>query len=185
MTITQERPAPREVVRRPGPSPRSIPSTPHGPNELGPLALLDLLQTYVGEVADLLPVAPTDLEERSYELLELTDELEIWAIHWPQGQGLELHDHGGSVGALWVVEGCLEEHYLEQRHTTARRRLVAGGGAAFGASYVHDVVNAQAAPATSLHAYSPPMASMTFYRQDPHGLEVDRTEYRADPSWAP
>ena len=47
------------------------------------------------------------------------------------------------------------------------------------------MVNAQAAPATSVHAYSPPMESMTFYRQEPHGLVVERAEYRADPTWAP
>jgi hypothetical protein len=118
-------------------------------------------------------------------LLELTDELEIWAIHWPQGKGLELHDHGGSVGALWVVEGTLEEHYVRPERTLGRRTIVAGGGAAFGPHYVHDVVNAQAAPATSVHAYSPPMESMTFYRQEPHGLVAERAEYRSDPTWAP
>jgi predicted metal-dependent enzyme (double-stranded beta helix superfamily) len=161
------------------------------PRSSGPLGLLDLLQSYVAETAELLPRAEPGLTERSYELLELTDELEIWAIHWPQGQGLELHDHGGSVGALWVVEGALEEHYVRPEHhvrperALGRRSIVSGGGAAFGPHYVHDVVNAQAAPATSVHAYSPPMASMTFYRQEERGLVVDRAEYRADPSWAP
>jgi hypothetical protein len=29
------------------------------------------------------------------------------------------------------------------------------------------------------------MESMTFYRQEPRGLVVDRAEYRADPTWAP
>jgi hypothetical protein len=66
-----------------------------------------------------------------------------------------------------------------------RRSIVAGGGAAFGPHYVHDVVNAQTAPATSVHAYSPPMESMTFYRQGAHGLVAERAEYRADPTWAP
>jgi hypothetical protein len=151
----------------------------------GPLALLDLVQCYVAETASALPRAEPGLTERRYELLELTDDLEIWAIHWPQGRGLELHDHGGSVGALWVVEGQLEEHYVAPDRGLARRRIVSGGGAAFGPTYVHDVVNAEAAPATSVHAYSPPMPSMTFYRQTSRGLAVDRAEYRADPSWAP
>ena len=102
------------------------------PGTLGPLELLDLLQDYTAEMAGLLPVAEPGLTERRYELLELTDELEIWAIHWPQGRGLALHDHGGSVGALWVVAGSLEEHYLQGRHTVAHRTLVSGGGAAFG-----------------------------------------------------
>jgi hypothetical protein len=175
MTLTHDTPVRPQLLptpdkRRPG---------------LSPLALLDLLQSYVAETADLLiPPAP-DLTVRTYDLLELTDEIEIWAIHWPKDQGLELHDHGGSVGALWVVEGALEEHYLERDGSLSSRSIVTGGGAAFGPTYVHDVVNAHEAPATSVHVYSPPMASMTFYRQEGNALRVDRAEYRADPTWAP
>jgi predicted metal-dependent enzyme (double-stranded beta helix superfamily) len=182
MTITQELP----ILTR-ADSARASRSTRLDEDHagLGPLELLEMLQDYVTEMAGLLPAPASDLTERTYELLELTDELEIWAIHWPQGRGLELHDHGGSVGALWVVSGTLEEHYVEPQHSVARRTLATGGGAAFGPTYIHDVVNAQSAPATSVHAYSPPMPSMTFYRQDVQGLIVDRAEYRADPSWAP
>jgi hypothetical protein len=182
MTITQELPI---LMRADGGRPPLPSNRVEGRAGLGPLELLDVLQDYVTEMAGLLPAATPGLTERQYELLELTDELEIWAIHWPQGRGLELHDHGGSVGALWVVSGTLEEHYVEAHRTTARRTLAAGGGAAFGPTYIHDVVNAQPAPATSVHAYSPPMPSMTFYRSEAQGLIVDRAEYRADPSWAP
>jgi len=187
MTITQE----RGILPRRGAGHRRWPFNEAqgpvgvGPVGLGPLALLDAVQAYVIEMAGLLPAPDLNLTERSYELLELTDELEIWAIHWPQGQRLEMHDHGGSVGALWVVEGSLEEHYIQSGGSVARRALATGWGAAFGPTYIHDVVNAQPAPATSVHAYSPPMASMTFYRQEASGLVVDRAEYRADPSWAP
>ncbi|HWE66420.1 MAG TPA: cysteine dioxygenase family protein [Acidimicrobiales bacterium] len=152
---------------------------------LAPLDLLNLLQDYVTETADLIPAPAPDLSERAYELLELTDDVEIWAIHWPKDQGLELHDHGGSAGALWVVSGTLDEHYVTPERTLARRSIVTGGGAAFGPTYIHDVVNAQDAPATSVHAYSPPMARMTFYRHGGEGLVVSRAEYRADPTWAP
>jgi hypothetical protein len=183
MTITQEIPLRRREPISPAAAGRR-PAEGH-PAGSGPLALLDLLQCYVDETGDLLPLAAPDLTERHYQLLELTDEIEIWAIHWPQGQGLELHDHGGSVGALWVVEGALQEHYVQPDGALARRSIVTGGGAAFGPRYVHDVVNSDAAPATSMHAYSPPMESMTFYRQGGQGLIVDRAEYRADPSWAP
>ncbi len=136
MTITQATPALG--------ADRTVPAAPPGsgayPRSNGPLVLLDLLQSYVAETAELLPRADPGLAERSYELLELTDELEIWAIHWPQGKGLELHDHGGSVGALWVVEGTLEEHYVRPERTLGRRTIVAGGGAGFGPHNVHDVV---------------------------------------------
>ncbi len=182
MTITQELPLLTRTTGSVTPRPARLVGAQAG---LGPLQLLDVLQDYVTQMAGLLPAPSPDLTERQYELLELTDELEIWAIHWPQGRGLELHDHGGSVGALWVVSGTLEEHYIETTHTVARRTLAAGGGAAFGPTYIHDVENVQAAPATSVHAYSPPMPSMTFYRHDARGLIADRAEYRADPSWAP
>lgn len=182
MTITEEPSLPTKAPPRP--LLRAVPRPPRR-EALGPVALLDLLQDYVAETASFLPLARPDLDERRYDLLETADDFEIWAIHWPQGQGLELHDHGGSVGALWVVEGMLEEHYVRSEQTLGRRTIVSGGGAAFGPHYVHDVVNAQVAPATSVHAYSPPMESMTFYRQEPHGLVVDRAEYRADPTWAP
>jgi hypothetical protein len=147
--------------------------------------LLDLLQSYVAETAELLPRAAPGLAERSYELLELTDELEIWAIHWPKDQGLELHDHGGSSGALWVIDGALEEHSIGQGGGLVHRTMEVGGGSAFGPTYIHDVVNAGDVPATSVHVYSPPMASMTFYRQEGARLAVERAEYRADPAWAP
>jgi hypothetical protein len=152
---------------------------------VGPLGLLGLVQHYVESLADVLPRASHDLSARSYELLELTDDLEIWAIHWPRDQGLELHDHGGSSGALWVVDGALEEHSVGRGGGLIHRTLEVGGGSAFGPSHIHDVVNTGDVPATSVHVYSPPMASMTFYRQEGSGLVVERAEYRADPAWAP
>jgi hypothetical protein len=153
---------------------------------IAPLALLDLLQEYVDEIRDLIEPVDAALKVRSYDLLELTDELEIWVIHWPTGYPLELHDHGGSVGALWVLNGELREQYVAPNGSLARRHFVSGGGAAFGPLYVHDVVNDNAAPATSVHAYSPPMPSMTFYRMDQADrLAADRTQYRDDPTWCP
>ena len=66
-----------------------------------------------------------------------------------------------------------------------RRTLKEGQGSAFGPRHIHDVANHAAGPATSIHAYSPPMASMTFYRAQGTRLLAERTEFRADPSWAP
>jgi hypothetical protein len=84
-----------------------------------------------------------------------------------------------------VVGGTLEERYLTDDRSLAHRRIGAASGAGFGARYVHDVRNGGTAPATSVHAYSPPMPGMTFYRTSPAGLVAERTEYRSDPSWAP
>jgi hypothetical protein len=50
---------------------------------------------------------------------------------------------------------------------------------------VHDVVNPGSDVATSVHVYSPPMEKMTFFTLGAEGLVPDRTDYRADPTWAP
>src|ERR1700728_305389 len=140
------------------------------PGARSALELRQLVRDYAEECADALPAASGDLSVRSYELLELTDDLEIWAIHWPQDQGLELHDHGGSSGALWVVAGTLVEHAPIAGGGLSQRTIEVGGGSAFGPTYIHDVVNTSDVPATSVHVYSPPMPSMTFYRQEGAGL---------------
>jgi len=153
------------------------------PARRSPSELLDVARRFGGSAPSALEPGP--LVERRYELLELTDDLEVWVIHWPVGGRLELHDHGGSNGALWVRSGRLREAYVTGGRQLARRSLRAGAGTAFGPAYVHDVINAGRRPATSVHAYSPPMASMTFFRRDASGLSVERTDYRSDPSWAP
>ena len=152
---------------------------------LDPIALLDLAKEHAGVTGTWADRDTASLTERSYELVSLTDDVEVWVIHWPAGGSLQLHDHGGSSGAFWVVGGTLEERYLTDDRSLARRRIGAAGGAGFGPRYVHDVRNGGTAPATSVHAYSPPMPGMTFYRTSPTGLVAERTEYRSDPSWAP
>ena len=126
--------------------------------------------------------APAQLPEpvnggRSYELLERTHNYELWVIRWSQDTGLALHDHGGAGGAFYVTEGRLEETSATAPGNRLRRRsLVRGEGKAFGAEYVHSVANPQVAPATSVHAYSPPLASMTFYSRSSSGLVVSHVE---------
>jgi hypothetical protein len=159
-----------------------------GPTRRGPLdpiALLDLAKEHAGTTGAWAEEDAAALTERSYELVSLTDDVEVWVIHWPAGGRLQLHDHGGSSGAFWVVGGTLEERYLTDDRSLAHRRIGATSGAGFGPRYVHDVRNGGTAPATSVHAYSPPMPGMTFYRTSPSGLVAERTEYRSDPSWAP
>ena len=122
--------------------------------------------------------------ERHYELLELSCDFEVWVIHWPVGGLLQLHDHGGSAGALYVVSGVLEEGSLSEG-TETRRRIASGDGVSFGPEHVHDVINPGAVVATSVHVYSPPMERMTFFDVEPSGVVVARTEHRSDPTWAP
>ena len=92
---------------------------------------------------------------------------------WATEQAAELHDHAGSLGALTVVSGSL----VEQRwvgHGLRTRRLRAGRSLGFPLGHVHDVGNVDAAPAVSVHAYSPPLTAMSYYAVEP-GERLRRT----------
>jgi hypothetical protein len=117
------------------------------------------------------------LRERRCELLERTTDLELWLIHWPTDGGLVLHDHGGSSGAFHIVSGALDETSTTRRGQALHdRRLARSEGKFFGPDYVHSVVNSDQTVATSVHAYSPPLTSMNFYRMSPGGLVLSRVE---------
>ena len=58
-----------------------------------------------------------------------------------------------------MVLGTLEEHRAGADPLTVR----SGDVRAFGSQYAHDVRNASAAPAISIHAYSPPLTRMNKY----------------------
>jgi hypothetical protein len=103
----------------------------------------------------------------------------------------ELHDHGGSLGALTVVSGALQETRWDGQ-ALRRRRLVAGDQAAFPLGWVHDVVwapdrdtsapIAPIAPTLSVHAYSPPLTAMSYYEvTDRNTLRRKRTELTDGP----
>lgn len=121
---------------------------------------------------------PTD--ERWYNRLYGDDELDIWLISWVPDKSTELHDHGGSLGALTVVSGALQETRWDG-HGLRSRELTAGDQAGFPLGWVHDVVWAPApapAPVTlSVHAYSPPLTAMSYYGvTERNTLRRNRTE---------
>jgi predicted metal-dependent enzyme (double-stranded beta helix superfamily) len=111
--------------------------------------------------------------------LHADDHLDVWLISWATDQAAELHDHGGSLGALTVVRGALTEwrwsagsdedgtcpaEELVSRGPGLRRRLLEPGrSAAFGLGHVHDVSNRAVETAVSVHAYSPPLSAMSYY----------------------
>jgi len=107
------------------------------------------------------PLIRFDPARRWYRLLQQHDDHEIWLLSWLPGQDTGFHDHGRSAGAYTVAEGCLAE--LGARRGRPRRRsleLAAGAARSFGPWYIHDVRNSAAAPAVSVHAYSPPLTGM-------------------------
>jgi hypothetical protein len=107
------------------------------------------------------------VRDRSWRLIGQTPDFDAWLIAWPCGTTAELHDHGGSRGALHVISGSLVETIpcRDERGvvTLARRDVHSDVTLAFGAGHVHDVRNEAAVPALSLHVYSPPLTSMIYY----------------------
>jgi mannose-6-phosphate isomerase-like protein (cupin superfamily) len=129
------------------------------------------------------PRVRRDSGRRWYEPLLEEADFEAWLLGWPVGEGIELHDHGSSSGALVVVEGTLTESYVEasDRGRPAallrHRRLAEGASVAFGPDHIHDVVNGGDRQALSIHVYSPRLRSMTFYENRAgRGLAAVRTE---------
>jgi predicted metal-dependent enzyme (double-stranded beta helix superfamily) len=112
-----------------------------------------------------------DLYERYYSRLRLDDGVEVWLICWDIGQDTLLHDHGGSVGAFAVAQGSLLEDFGAVRGSAlTTRRHAEGAAVAFGADYLHNLVNVGTEPTVSIHAYSPPLRAMNFYCWLPTGM---------------
>ncbi|MGF7234630.1 MAG: cysteine dioxygenase [Frankia sp.] len=103
------------------------------------------------------PLVRHDPNGRWYTRLMLSGVVEVWLIGWNPGQSTPVHDHGGAMGAMTVVDGILtEEGYSPDWSPTFARRHTAGRTLGFPAHHIHRVSGAGAGPATSIHAYSPP-----------------------------
>jgi hypothetical protein len=106
---------------------------------------------------------------RRYARLLNTPAYDAWLIEWDPDADLDLHDHGGSSGAFHVIDGVLVEVYTDLARPEPLRTLVLGAGDARQVTpgRVHRVWNPGPARALSVHVYSPPLSSMTFYADHP------------------
>jgi predicted metal-dependent enzyme (double-stranded beta helix superfamily) len=121
--------------------------------------------------------------QRWYRRLELADDHEVWLLSWLPGQDTGFHDHGIAAGAFAVAQGQVRERTVAAGHSQVRQRTVARGSVrSFGPRYVHDVANASAEPAVTVHAYSPPLTAMRRYELTESGL-VHITTQRAEQDW--
>jgi rhodanese-related sulfurtransferase len=118
-----------------------------------------------------------DPDVRWYLPLHRSNACDIWLLAWVSGQDTDWHDHGGSSGSFAAAQGCLTEQYrVPSGQRIARRRLRrAGESVAFGPAHVHDVAHGGGGPASSVHAYSPPLVAMTYYAATGHGLIARET----------
>ena len=137
-----------------------------------PVSLADLT-TITGQVAAEVAAGLHEVRvghtHRWSRRLHADPHLDVWLISWATELATELHDHAGSLGALTVVSGELQEQRWLAEQGLRTRRLRAGKGATFALGHVHDVVNTNPAHAVSVHAYSPPLTAMSYYAVDPTG----------------
>jgi hypothetical protein len=184
------------TVVHPVARPLSAPAPSSGPTRLRVSDLLHATDQAADDVLSgrcehLLPEDGIPLNERWFTRIRGDDELDIWLISWVPGHATELHDHGGSLGALTVLSGALNEFRWDGMRLR-RRRLDAGDQAGFPLGWVHDVVWApRAAPEAavapvqttlSVHAYSPPLTAMSYYEVTQNKrLRRQRTELTDQP----
>ena len=158
--------------------PRPSPCAPIDcPGRLGPDHLVEIAKRLV-PVAECWPIS-TMSRHRRWEIIAASDTFEAWVIVWPPGGSIELHDHGGSAGAVVVVDGQLLETSVAQAYSgeLALRSTTLRPGSAISISdrHVHDIVNTGAHAAISIHIYSPRLSSMTYYRFSKSHLEARET----------
>jgi quercetin dioxygenase-like cupin family protein len=146
----------------------------HAPTPLSLADLTALTREVADEVRAGRHTVQIDPERRWYRLLRSDAYTDVWLISWATEQTAELHDHAGSLGALTVVSGCLEEQRWVGDGLRSRQ-VRAGRSLGFPLGHVHDVGNPHAAPAVSVHAYSPPLTAMSYYAVEPGGLRRTRS----------
>jgi len=177
----------------------SRPSTSRSASGPARLRLADLLhitdhttdEVLRGHYDHLVPPGGVPTDDRWFARLHSADDVDIWLISWTPGHSTELHDHGGSLGALTLLSGSLDEYRWDGQRLR-RRRLQAGDQAGFPLGWVHDVVwapstetaavTSPAGPTLSVHAYSPPLTVMSYYEvTGQHTLRRKRTELTDQP----
>lgn len=166
-------------------SPQGLPAGPGSPlpKRAGRAQPIDLLAV-AKQFAEVAPAIPEmrGLDKRTWILMAVTDLFEVWAIGWPPGGKIELHDHGLSHGAVVVAEGELVESTVRPSPhgvtLITSRRLETGRHRTFGPGYIHDVYNDAEKDAISVHVYGPRLTAMSYYDLDRRGrLELTRVEH--------
>ena len=96
------------------------------PTPLGLADLSTLTRSIAAQVRTGAHDVVLDPERRWYRRLYADPFVDVWLISWATEQATELHDHAGSLGALTVVSGELQE----QRWVPGERACAPGGCAA-------------------------------------------------------
>lgn len=152
------------------------------PDQLDLSSLVTVVSDLASDPSQWLPAVRFDQQRRYYTRLHADHRVDVWLLTWLTTQSTDLHDNGGSAAAFAVVRGELREVRVDDRgHLRSHIRLP-GEMIWLAPGVVHDVRNA-AGPAVSVHAYSPPLTSMTFYRARRGRLTALRTVSSSSPEF--
>jgi predicted metal-dependent enzyme (double-stranded beta helix superfamily) len=138
-------------------------------HDLDRAELTELVARIAAEPEQWRPLARFDSAERHFEQLWRDDHIDVWVISWANGNDTGFHDHDVSSGAVAVVEGEVVEERLVLGGEPRRLHHRAGATFDFDAAHVHRMCHEDAAPAVSIHAYSPPLWRMGSYAVGPDG----------------
>lgn len=101
---------------------------------------------------------------RVHEQIWDDERVNAWLICWSAEQDTGYHDHDVSAAAIAVISGSVREDRLRLGGAASTRVVSAGGLFTVAPEAIHRVLHAGAAPAVSIHAYSPPLLRMGTYR---------------------
>jgi predicted metal-dependent enzyme (double-stranded beta helix superfamily) len=110
-----------------------------------------------------------DPAQRIFQCLRLDNQVEVWLICWMPGHDTGFHDHDLSSGAVAVAQGWVVEERLRLGGPPEVQRYMPGDVFDFSPVDIHRVTHAGTTPATTIHAYSPPLRRMGAYFIAPSG----------------
>ena len=131
--------------------------------ELQPAELERTLQAWARKEHDWALLVRHDQQERTYQLLHRDADVEVYLVCWMPGQDTGFHDHDHSAAAITVVEGAITEERLAITGAV-KRTLSQGDSVTIAREAIHRVRHAGQRPATTLHAYSPPLERVGTYQ---------------------
>jgi hypothetical protein len=161
--------------------PTHVPAPVADPDPHRPVDLARLVADVAATPALWRPAVRFDGRERCWTRLDAPPGVDVWVLTWLTFQGTDLHDHGRSGAAFTVVQGALHEIRPDAAGRLRPRKFVPGVVATVEPGQVHDVRNELAAPAVSIHAYSPELTEMTYYSWADGRITPERTVLTDEP----
>jgi quercetin dioxygenase-like cupin family protein len=112
-------------------------------------------------------------DARVYEQIWDDERVNAWMICWSEDQDTGFHDHDESGAAIAVMSGQVREERLRLGGPTTRQVFGPGSTITIPPVAIHRVLHGGAAPAVTIHAYSPPLVRTGVYRVGATG-ELER-----------